>query len=73
MKELDYITKKIEDEFETDETITDTDKVFIKGKILAAKYRIEEEMLEYKRYSCHDCIESLCPKKEPHVLHCMVR
>jgi len=73
MKELDYITKKIEDEFEADETITDTDKQFIKGKILAAKYKIEEEMLQFKRDVCHECIESLCPKKEPHVLHCMVR
>lgn len=71
MKELDYIIQKVISEIEVDETIISEDKILFKQKCLAAKYKLESDLLQFKRINCGECKESLCPKKEIHCLHCM--
>ena len=71
MKELDFICKFINDDIANDGTISNEDKHYIKGKITAARFKLEDELLHFKRNVCHECKESLCKKQEEHVLHCI--
>lgn len=72
MKELDYIFKQIQEDFENDETITTEDKMFIKGKLLGRKYKMEEEIKQHKKYVCKECNSLGCNKSEEQILHCVV-
>jgi hypothetical protein len=72
MKSLDYVCKAINKTFEEDGTLTDTEKHFIKCKILGVKYKLEEEIKQHKQYVCTECNLKECKQTDEQIFHCIV-
>jgi hypothetical protein len=72
MKELDYITKQMQEEIEQDGTLDAVEKNYINSRLLARKYKIEEDIKCFKKDACNNkCKISCCKRMDLQVLKCM--